>query len=70
MMIEERRGAISDEEIDWRIGKCAAQVVQQRRGQHDVPETPKLRDENATWMRDAGRLHSGSRHSLAYCVKA
>lgn len=70
VMIEKRGRAVSDEEIDRRIGKRTAQIVQQRGREHDVAQTPKLRDEDATWMRDAGRLHSGSRHSLAYCVKA
>jgi hypothetical protein len=70
VMVEQRSGAIPHEKVHGRVRECAAQIVQQRRRQHDVAETSKLCDENAARMRDARRLHSDSRHSFAYCVKA
>ena len=70
MVLEERCRAIAHEEIDWRVGKCASEIFEQRRGQHDVAEASQLDEENLTRMQDAGRLHSGSRHSFAYCTNA
>jgi len=70
MMLEQRSGAIPDEKVHGRVRECTAQIVQQRGRQYDIAETSKLCNENAARMRDARRLHSGSRHSFAYCVKA
>lgn len=70
MVLEERCRAIAHEEVDWRMGKCAAEILEQRRGQHDVTEASQLDEENLTRMQDAGRLHSDSRHSFAYCTNA
>jgi hypothetical protein len=66
-MLQQRCSAIPDEKIHRRPWKGAAQIIEQGRRQHDVPEPPKLRDEDATRVRDAGRFHSGLRgHSFAY----
>jgi hypothetical protein len=70
VMVEQRSGAIPNEKVRGRVWECTAQIVQQRGRQHHVAETSKLCDENAARMRDARRLHSGSRHTFAYCVKA
>lgn len=70
MVLEERCRAIAHEEVDRRVGKCAAEIFEQRRGQHDVAEAPQLDEEDLTRMQDAGRLHSGSRHSFAYWTNA
>ena len=70
VMVEQRRGAIPDEEVDRRVRERAPQILEQRGRQHDVAEASQLDYEDLTRMRDAGRLHSGLRHSLAYCTKA
>jgi hypothetical protein len=70
MVLEKRGRAIADEKVDRRVRKGTPKVVEQRRREHDVAEPPQLHDEDLTRMRDAGRLHSGWRHSFAYCTKA
>ena len=70
VVLEEWCRAIAHEEIGWRVGKCASEIFQQRRRQHDVAEASQLHEENLTRMQDAGRIHSGSRHSFAYWTNA
>jgi hypothetical protein len=68
-MLEQRRRAIANENIDGRRGERAPEVVEQRRRQHDVAESAQLHEKHLARWRDAGR-HSGSRHSFAYCTNA
>jgi hypothetical protein len=42
VMIQQRRRGITNEEIHWRPWERAAQIVEQGRGQHHIPESPKL----------------------------
>lgn len=70
MMLEEGGGAIADEKIHRRVRKRAPQILEERGREHDVAEAPQLHEQNLTRMRDARRLHSGSRHNFAYCTKA
>jgi hypothetical protein len=42
VMIQQRRRAISNEEIHWRPRERSAQIVEQRRRQYDIAEPPKL----------------------------
>jgi hypothetical protein len=60
MMLQERRCAIADEKVDRRIRKRVAEVLEQRRSQHDIAEASELDDEYATRRRallqhEAGR---------------
>ena len=70
MMVEEWRGAITDEEVHGRVRKCAVKILEECRRQYDVAKASQLNDQDLTRMHNAGWLHSCSRHSFAYCTKA
>ena len=70
VMLEKRRGPVANEEVHPGVRKRAPKILEQRGRQHDVAESPQLNEEDLTRMGDAGRLHSGSRHSFAYCTNA
>lgn len=70
MMVEEWCGAIADEEVNGRVRKCAVKILEECRRQYHVAKASQLHDQDLTRVRNAGRLHSGSRHSFAYCTKA
>jgi hypothetical protein len=70
MMLEQRCRAIPDEEVNRRVRKSATKILEQCRRQYDVPEASQLNEQNLPWVCNAGRLHSGSRHSFAYCTNA
>ena len=70
VMLEERGGAVADEKIHRRVRKRAPQILEQRGREYDIAEASQLHEQDLARMRDARRLHSGSRHSFAYCTKA
>jgi len=70
MMLEEWCGAVTDEEVHGRVRKRAAKILEKCRRQYDVAKASQLNDQDLTRVRNAGRLHSCSRHSFAYCTKA
>ena len=46
------------------------EIVEQCGRERDITQSAQLYHENLTRMPDAGRLHSGLRHSFAYCTNA
>jgi hypothetical protein len=70
VVLQERGRAIPNQKVDGRLGKGAAKILEQCRRQHHVTQASQLNEEHLTRSRDARRLHSGSRHSFAYCTKA